>query len=209
MAFEVLRIPSAHEDAKTYIEQYKTFRLLSLKTSPRSFHSTYDREIQFTDDVWMDRLTNPDCCTFVAFQSGKIVCTLTLVGPLNFEPDDLHPSTSPMELNGGSPQPFAHWRFNGMFTLPEARGQGVAKALIKMGQEYGETRAAESKNEFVGSIVTESDNTAAVSLYEKCGFVIIKEQPYVARGEDVVCIIMQYPPPGSTGTILSGESYAS
>jgi len=195
MAFEVLQIPSKPEDGQSYIEQYKAFRLLSLKIAPTAFHSTYEREIQFTDDVWLGRLTNPDYGTFVALQFGQIVCTLTLVGPLNYEPDDLYPSTNPSELDGGSPRPFSHWRFNAMFTLPEARGQGIAKSLIRKAQEYGQARAAESEKDFIGSIVTESDNIAAMSLYEKCGFVIVKKQPYVARGVPVECIIMQYPPP--------------
>jgi len=207
MAFEVLQIPSKCEDAQAYIEQYKAFRLFSLKTAPTSFHSTYGREIQFADEVWLGRLTNPNSCTFIARQSSQIVCTLTLVGPLNYEPDDLYPSTHPLEFNGGFPKAFSHWRFNGMFTLPGARGQGVAKALIKKAQEYGEARAAESEKEFIGSIVTESDNIGAMSLYEKCGFAIIKRQPYIARGSPVECIIMQYPPPHSkvTSTSLEGN----
>lgn len=195
MAFEVLQIQP--KDAQSYVERYKSFRLHSLLTSPEAFHSTYEREIAFTDNLWLERLSHPNNGTFVALQSGKIVCTLTLVGPLDYAPDDLYPSTNPseaMQAIGGSPQPFSHWRNNGMFTLPEARGQGIAQTLIKMAQEYGVARAAASGKDFIGTIVTESYNIAARSLYEKCGFVPIKEQPSSVPGEDAKVIIMQFPP---------------
>ena len=201
MSFKILQVPRKREDAQSYIKQYKAFRLLSLKISPKSFHSTYEKEIQFTDDIWLGRLTNPNSGTFVALQSGQIVCTLTLIGPLDYAPDDLYPSTHPLELDGGPPQPFSHWRFNGMFTLPVARGQGVATTLISRALKYAETRAAESGKDFIGSIVTESDNIAAMSLYGKCGFSIIKKQPFHARGEEKVeVIIMQYFPLDSEET---------
>lgn len=35
-----------------------------------------------------------------------------------------------------------HYRFNGMFTLPEARGKGVAKAIVKKAIEVGLREAA-------------------------------------------------------------------
>lgn len=84
MAFEIIQIPRDDASIRSYVEQYKNFRLYSLKAAPECFGSTYAREIAFTDDVWYDRLANPKATTFVAMQSDRIVCTLTAIGPLPF-----------------------------------------------------------------------------------------------------------------------------
>lgn len=92
MAYEIIQIPSDLEGAREYVELNKAFRLLSLKTSPMSFGSSYEREIAFTDDVWLSRLTNPNAATFVAIQAGRILSALTILGPLPIAPEDLSPS---------------------------------------------------------------------------------------------------------------------
>jgi ribosomal protein S18 acetylase RimI-like enzyme len=65
--------------------------------------------------------------------------------------------------------------------LPEARRQGLTKALIEKGLEYGSSQATLSGKKFVASIVVEKDNIAARSLYEKSGFVTFKEEPHEAH----------------------------
>jgi len=191
MAFEIIQLPSDPEGAKPYVEHYKAFRLLSLQTSPETFASTYEREIAFTDDIWLGRLINPDATTFIATQNNQIMGTLTILGPLPFAADEMSASSNPWESTGASPQPVAHWRFNGMFTLPEARRQGIAKALIQKAQMFASSRAAALGKEFIGSIVTESENTAATALYRKCGFVHIKEESMTVRGGTVSVILMK------------------
>jgi hypothetical protein len=84
MAFEIIQLPKDPDGIRDWVEKYKAFRLYSLQTAPEAFGSTYAREIAFGDEVWNQRLTNPEAATFVALQSGKIVSTITAVGPLAF-----------------------------------------------------------------------------------------------------------------------------
>jgi hypothetical protein len=88
MAFEIIQIPRDEEGVLSYLEKYKAFRLFSLRTAPEAFGSTYAREIAFTDDVWYNRLANPETATFIALKSNHIVSTLTAVGHLSFGPEE-------------------------------------------------------------------------------------------------------------------------
>ncbi|KAH8599021.1 hypothetical protein B0O99DRAFT_650233 [Bisporella sp. PMI_857] len=193
MTFEILQLPNDVEGAKSFVEGHKAFRLLALKTAPEAFASNYEREAAFTDDVWLKRLTSPEAASFIARQDGQTVSVLTLIGPLPYGPEELSSSSNPWELPTGRAQQYAHFRFNGMFTLPEARGQGIAKALIKRGLEYGVARASEAGIEFIGSIAAERDNIPAKSLYEKCGFVAIREDSFLAHGRTTEIILMKCP----------------
>lgn len=88
MAFEIIQIPHDDESVRAHVEQYKAFRLYSLKTAPNSFGSTYEREIAFTNDVWYNRLASPLATTFIAVQSDRIISTITAMGPLPWAPEE-------------------------------------------------------------------------------------------------------------------------
>jgi len=192
MTFEIIQLLQDPETVRSYLEQYKAFRLFSLQTSPEAFASTYAREVAFTDDVWYSRLTKPEATTFLVLESGTIISTLTILGPLSFSPEELSSSVNPWELKGGVDQPQAHYRINAMFTLPEARGKGLAKALIQKSLEFGSCQARQSGKDFVATIVVEKDNIAAKSLYDKCGFRFIKEENSSAHGRTLKVIVMKY-----------------
>ena len=191
MSYEIMSIPRDDESIRSYIERYKSFRLLSLQVSPASFGSTYGREIEFNDEMWYGRLANPDATTFIAVQSNRICSTLTILGPLPFPPDQHPPSANPWSSLEEHKRPEldqSHWRINGMFTLPECRGKGLAKGLIEKALKYGLEQATKSEKPFVASIVVDADNTAARALYEKCGFVPIKEE----QTQDRAVLLLQY-----------------
>lgn len=84
MSFEIIQIIRDKDSIRKYVERYKEFRLLSLKTSPQSFGSTLERELAFTDEIWYNRLANPQAVTFIALQGERVIGTLTTVGPLPF-----------------------------------------------------------------------------------------------------------------------------
>lgn len=69
-----------------------------------------------------------------------------------------------------------HSRINSMFTLPEGRRQVIGKALIEKFISFAKQEAEIAGREFVMSVAVEADNVAASALYEKCGFVVIKEE---------------------------------
>jgi ribosomal protein S18 acetylase RimI-like enzyme len=194
MAFQVVQIPKDDGSILQYNERVKAFRLHSLQTSPESFLSTYARESQFTDDVWYERLRNPQVATFIALRSDQIVSSIAVLGPLPYSPLDLSPHGNPwVSLTPGEAPKFSHYRINGMFTLPDARGQGIAKALLEAGRVFGAKEAAASGTEFVLTIAVDEDNAIARSLYQKAGFVAIKEEP-TNRGDGRNVLLMQWLP---------------
>ena len=58
---------------------------------------------------------------------------------------------------------------------------------------FGCEQAALSGKNYVGSIAVEKDNIGARNLYEKCDYVVIKEEP-VARGSLRPVLLMKYTP---------------
>jgi GNAT superfamily N-acetyltransferase len=197
MTFEIFEIPHDHESARSWLHRVKDFRLLALQTAPDAFLSTYAREVAFTDEVWYDRLTNPDAFTFLALQSSRVVGSLTLLGPLPYLPEEQSLLANPWHPpNGDTPAPVqepdaSHWCINGMFVLSEARGRGAARALIARSMDFGRQRAALSGKDFISSIAVDSDNVPAKSLYEKCGYVSIKSEP-LAAGSPRRVLFMKY-----------------
>lgn len=194
MAIEIIQVPNDPEGARSNVERYKAFRLLSLQTSPDAFASNYAREAAFTDDIWYQRLADPKSSTFFAVDSDRIVGTLTVLGPIAFSPEEFTPSTNPWELERGSDQPELHYRFNGVFTLPEVRGKGVAKSLVEKGKEFIHAQAKEFGKPVVASLVVEIENVAAKSLYERCGFSFLKKELYTKYGRSMTVVLLKYGP---------------
>ena len=80
-----------------------------------------------------------------------------------------------------------------MFTLPEARGRGLAQAILKRSFSYGREEAAKSGKHFVASIVVDADNLPAKTLYENSGFVAVTEEPHDPSSTRKP-LLMKYPP---------------
>lgn len=82
-----------------------------------------------------------------------------------------------------------------MFTLPEARGQGIAISLLSRVIKDGTADAANAGLVFTSSMVVEKDNPAARALYAKCGFVETGEEPFEncpATGRPRIAMLMIY-----------------
>jgi ribosomal protein S18 acetylase RimI-like enzyme len=194
MPLEIIQIPKDDESIRRWVDQVKAFRLHSLQISPESFLSTYARESAFTDDVWYERLSNPKAITFIAVQSDRIVSSIAVIGPLPYGPEELSPLGNPwVTMDGDTTVKIptsSHWRINGMFTLPEGRGQGCAKTLIEAAKKFGVTQAGGSGKDPVLSIAVDEDNVPAKTLYERCGFMTIKEE--VNRGDSRNVLLMKW-----------------
>ncbi|RFU36047.1 hypothetical protein B7463_g358, partial [Scytalidium lignicola] len=198
MPLEIVELPHDPEGVQLNVEKIKTFRLVSLQVSPEAFSSTYAREIAFTDDIWVQRLSNPLATTFIARESGEIVSTSTILGPLDDDLDKLLLAGNPWTAIADGltcAGPVLYFRINGMFTHPEARGQGIASRLIKQALAFAEARAASLGKEFAVSIAVKAANTAAKALYEKCGFTTVQEEIHSAADPNAI-LLMVYEPSG-------------
>lgn len=90
---EVLLIPRTfasptHEDQ--VVESYKSLRLHGLKADPGSFSSTYERESQFSHELWKSRILNPSGKTFVAAVDSDESSNKHSEIPVSIQSDDSH-----------------------------------------------------------------------------------------------------------------------
>ncbi len=171
--YTILHLP--HDDAgvRKYVRDYKAIRLFSLMFAPEAFASTYARESAFEDSVWYERLSNSIANTFLATgQAGNLIGTSTINGPLSIGTRDMPPLGIPQTAHGGwdgaSP---LHFRLNGVFTMPEARRKGISKALIENAFTYVINEAQARGKDTVFSVIVDTDNVPARTLYESVGFV--------------------------------------
>ena len=71
---QILPLPSLDSSSPNVSKlaaKYKILRLNALKLEPKAFSSTYEREVEFTDDIWVSRAQNPRGKTYVAITSPK------------------------------------------------------------------------------------------------------------------------------------------
>ena len=133
----------------------KQLRLGALASSPASFSSTLERELQFDDEVWRTRLER--AATFFAVDDdGTFVGTVTGIG-------DRH--------EPGGREVVAMW------VDPEWRGRGVGGALMDAVVEWARAEGAASIALWVAD-----GNDAARRLYERRGFVDTGERDVIREG---------------------------
>ncbi|EPJ47428.1 MAG: hypothetical protein OFPII_13150 [Osedax symbiont Rs1] len=123
---------------------YKLLRLSSLKDSPDSFGSTFERESAFQEREWASRLRCKKGILLVAFLNGTPVSLAS--GLVNAK-------------RGKSGSIYQMW------VSPNARNLGVAKLLLAKIMDW----ARELKLTSLSLEVTTS-NTAAIKLYSSLGF---------------------------------------
>lgn len=130
-------------------ETYKALRLASLKDSPDAFESTFERELNFTENVWRSRLTPSDnpvhILPLVALSHGKPIGLAT--GVVHAHQDET-----------------AH--IYQMWIAKPYRGLGIAKDFL----DRIEAWASELERKFLSLAVT-THNASAVLLYQSAGFV--------------------------------------
>jgi GNAT superfamily N-acetyltransferase len=124
-------------------------RLAALQDAPRAFGSSYEREIAFTQDDWLSRISQG--ANFFAYTGGPGAAPVGIVGA--FEP---RPRAAELVS---------------MWVHPQARGQGVGRALVETILQWARTEG----HELVHLWVTET-NDPARCLYERCGFALTGER---------------------------------
>ncbi|KAI0838976.1 hypothetical protein F5Y06DRAFT_296135 [Hypoxylon sp. FL0890] len=168
------------EGRRFYLDHYKPFRLAALKQEPDAFGSTYTREINFIEEDWLSRINNPLVKTLVAVHSNdrRVLSATSLIGPLPNRDPASNPFQASTEITGASDQHHNHveasplsFQISGVYTVPDARGKGIAKALIKTAVEEAINDAKQQDRKLNLSVIVYASNHAAISFYESCGFV--------------------------------------
>ena len=127
---------------------YKDLRLLSLQDSPDSFGSTYEQEVQVSNEEWISRL-DPELCAKYAL---PLMAELNGVA-IGLAWGLLH---SPYDKTAHIYQ---------MWVSPTVRGQGVGKLFLK--KLIGWAKGADLDDIF---LAVTTINMAAVHLYKSIGF---------------------------------------
>lgn len=157
MRYEVRRL------VVTDATQLRALRLRALATDPAAFGSTLERELAFPSSEWEDRL-HPDANPHY----GGFGLASQLLGLAVGIPD---------------PEEAGCAELVGMWVDPEARGSGLAVALVDLVLDW----AAAQARPRVRLLVPEG-NERATALYRKLGFVptgrrIVRERDGMAEIE--------------------------
>ncbi|KAI0125763.1 acyl-CoA N-acyltransferase [Xylariales sp. AK1849] len=169
-------IPADDAGHEFYLKEYKPFRLTALKQDPDAFGSTHARELAFTDQDWHNRLSNPIAKTFVVVRlhDRRILSAASLFGPmpqsgLLSNPNQITARATDVQSNNND-ETTLHFQLTGVYTRAEARGQGLAQAVVKVALERALGETQRHGKECTIGVVVYVTNTAAISFYEKCGF---------------------------------------
>ncbi|OMP88281.1 hypothetical protein BK809_0003038 [Diplodia seriata] len=215
-AVAVATLPKRYFDKSAWddlVSRQKSFRLFSLTSAPEAFGSTIERELQFTWDTWESRLTNPQATTFVAIpddpaSQGRLdirqllqhewLGQLVLLRMYQEDQAELSANASPWTaLKDGVMRDdvVLHYHFNGMFVVPAARGQGIARKLIE------HAIASSTPNDAVHAkytVIVWAKNESAKRAFETCGFKVVGEEMYEGgsneRRRQESALMLEYDP---------------
>ncbi len=138
-------------------QTYKEIRLKGLLEDPQAFGSSYERESSFTEEKWLERANNP--YNLIALENNSPLGTMGAYFT---------------EESGNKVANIV-----GVFVSSEARGKGVGSQLLK-------ALLAKIKEDSTAKTVKLSvnkDQTAAVTLYQNYGFIVVGEELQI-MGDD-------------------------
>ncbi|KAI9309610.1 acyl-CoA N-acyltransferase [Cunninghamella echinulata] len=128
-------------------EEYKKIRLLSLKNESKAFGSSYEQELNFSDQRWKERLLDKNSLTLYCYEEDVIVGTAR--SKITNDRADII----------------------GVYISPNSRGKGLSKKmLIFLIQKLTNLNV----NTFYLSV--NKLQIPAINLYLKIGFKIIGEE---------------------------------
>ncbi|KAF2639821.1 hypothetical protein P280DRAFT_481211 [Massarina eburnea CBS 473.64] len=171
--------PSSNFGLET-VSKFKALRLKALKDEPQYFFSTYNREIEFTNEQWEARLRNEKAYTFAAIpfsahqpispfssngyvhlaEANEWVGTATLV---EIAPIASYPRPPPVEAS-------MIFGIGGMYVHSGHRRHGIGALLLNACLDQAFRKAADSFSKFLLELQVERNNRNAVLLYAKLGF---------------------------------------
>lgn len=135
-----------HRAGRADWETVRSVRLRSLADTPDAFATTLAQDEARSDDEWEARVENRDVAHFLALGAGDESFGLAVGAPYRG-----------FELTAG---------LFGMWVAPEARGRRIGKALVEAVVDW-------ARSEQFKRVVLDvaEGNSAAIRLYESCGFV--------------------------------------
>jgi len=181
---------------------YKALRLTSLQMDPQAFASNYAREVDFSEDVWRERLDSPYKRAIIASvrrehdashpserenithdkeaeETEEWIGMASIVGPSSMHPSVLAPFK---EAGVG-----ANWEIYALYAMwvhPAHRGNGVGAQLVNACLEWTRTNVdikflneKGGDSEKVVALLVYNDNVAGRTLYSRTGFTDIEEVP--------------------------------
>ena len=161
------------------LPQYRELMLHAYATEPAAFVSTPEERAAESDDWWTRRIADPDgqSLAFGAFKDGRLV------------------GTAAIEFLTRS-KVRHRARLIGMFVHESHRGSGAGAELVRA--VLG-AASARPETRIVALTVTEG-NTAAIQLYERCGFRPFGVEPMaIATADGYKPKVHMWVPIGETG----------
>ncbi|KAI9738608.1 MAG: hypothetical protein M1834_008112 [Cirrosporium novae-zelandiae] len=202
LGFKLWALPKEYPDDKAIhaaLQSFKTLRLKALELEPSAFASTYEREIAFTDDIWIDQKWDPSRC------QAEWSAMIAIVGPIPSNSGTLVGKAPDCHRQSNVDAKFVlQFLINGLFVLPTARYIGLGQALIQAALEATEQDEICADAPCIKvTVLVHPSNTAARKLYEKCGFRNASIQEYEVRtGTKRMAVSLEYDIYPNRGGIL-------
>lgn len=137
---------------------YRGIRLESLQNSPESLASSYEQELECSEEDWKNKLKESD--VFGAFSGNELMAVAGF-----YRLDRLKTKH--------------HGDLFGMYVTPEYRGKGLASQLVQTVITHARSCVIQLH---LGCVTS---NTEAIKLYQKHGFEIYGTEPRALKiGDD-------------------------
>ncbi|KAF8625946.1 hypothetical protein AX17_006672 [Amanita inopinata Kibby_2008] len=179
-AYDIFHIPVPPADV--HIRNHKRLRLTSLKLDPEAFSSSYEREVNFDDSIWRQRLGNTDRLYIVArvqasnpnrFSDNADTGDETWVGSVMVASLDMLKSLNYPVLQSILDKGSSMYFILGLWIHPQHRKKGQARRLLQAGLDWARTYAKGGTGGQRGKVLgveVKEGNLAAISLYTSLGF---------------------------------------
>ena len=147
-------------------ERWRAIRLEALRTDPDAFGSTWERERDFTREVWQSRLDGVDGPSVLALAEGE-----------------------PVAMGAGYCYRAETLMVVAMWTRPACRGRGLGRRILDEVVGWARSR------DLAVVLWVEDDNPAARAVYASYGFVLNGRSEPLREGSSRTMSGMSLPNP--------------
>jgi ribosomal protein S18 acetylase RimI-like enzyme len=138
-------------------------RLAALREAPHAFASTYEHEVEFSEQDWLRQFTNRG--NFLAYAAELGEAPVGMVGCFSLEP--------------GTTELLSMW------VRPQARGLGVGSTLVEAVVRWARAHGHDRVHLWVAE-----GNDMARRLYQRCGFTPTGERQPLPSNPEIPEIAM-------------------